>query len=232
MTRTRLSWANRIALAVALLFALFPIFWLLSTSFKLRSEYVSGAAVLSSWIPSSLSLNNYRDVFYPYMNLLGMPQTSSWRSLVSTTGVALSATTISVIFGLMAAIAFARYRVGGSWMPISVPLVSHDPSDGDRDTPGHSPGAARRDQHTDAAARDLRRDHRSALDLDAEELHRADSAALRGGGDARRHVSLAGPLSDHRAHDQERTGGDLPLRLHPELDRKHRSRLRSPRAGT
>ena len=120
MTRTRLSWADRIALAAALLFALFPIFWLLSTSFKLRSEYVSGAAVLSSWIPSSLSLNNYRDVFYPYMNLLGMPQTSSWRALVSSTGIAASATTISVIFGLMAAIAFARYRVGGTWLPISV----------------------------------------------------------------------------------------------------------------
>ncbi len=120
MTRTRLSWANRIALVAALLFALFPIFWLLSTSFKLRSEFVSASAVLSSWIPSSLSLNNYRDVFYPYENLLGMPQSSSWRALVSSTCIATSATAISVFFGLMAAIAFARYRVGGSWLPIYV----------------------------------------------------------------------------------------------------------------
>ena len=120
MTRTRLSWADRILLAAALLFALFPVFWLLSTSFKVRSEFVSASALLSAWIPSSLSLDNYRDVFYPYMNLLGMPQSSSWRALVSTTGIAASASVVSVLFGLMAAIAFARYRVGGNWLPISV----------------------------------------------------------------------------------------------------------------
>ena len=120
MSGTRLSWADRVALAAALLFALFPVFWLLSTSFKVRSEVFSASAFLSAWIPSSLSLYIYRDVFYPYQNLLGMPQSSSRRALVSSTGIAASATTISVIFGLMAAIAFARYRVGGSWLPISV----------------------------------------------------------------------------------------------------------------
>ena len=51
MTRTRLSWADRIALAAALLFALFPVFWLLSTSFKVRSEFVSGAALLERMDP-------------------------------------------------------------------------------------------------------------------------------------------------------------------------------------
>ena len=120
MTRTRLSWANRIALVAALLFSLFPIFWLLSTSFKPWHEFVSASAFLGSWLPSSPVLDNYHDVFYPYVNQVGWPQSSSWRSLVSSTVISALATLVSIVFGLMAAIAFARYRVGGSWLPIYV----------------------------------------------------------------------------------------------------------------
>lgn len=110
----RLSWANRIALGAALLFTLFPIFWLISTSFKPWDELVS------TWVPSEISLRNYRDVFYPYENMIGMPESSSWRGLVSSAVISTVATVGSVTFGLMGAIAFARYRVGRNWMPFYV----------------------------------------------------------------------------------------------------------------
>ena len=109
-----MSWANRIVLAVALLFALFPIFWLFSTAFKPWTELVS------TWVPSEISLKNFRDVFYPYENLIGMPESSSWRGLVSSAAISIVATVASVTFGLMGAIAFARYRVGRNWMPFYV----------------------------------------------------------------------------------------------------------------
>ncbi len=114
MTSARLSWSNRITLAAALLFALFPIFWLLSTSFKPWDELVT------TWVPSTISLRNYRDVFYPYENMIGMPESSSWRGLVSSVAISIGATVTSVTFGLMGAIAFARYRIGRNWMPFYV----------------------------------------------------------------------------------------------------------------
>lgn len=119
----------------ALLFALFPVFWLVSTSFKPwheftaayqrqksetgafepRSEQMAFSAV---WITSTPTLENFHDVFHPYVNQMGMPQSSSWRAFIASTVVASAATFISVIVGLMAAFALARYRVGGNWLPI------------------------------------------------------------------------------------------------------------------
>jgi multiple sugar transport system permease protein len=136
MTKSGLSWVGRIALAAALLFALFPIFWLASTSFKPRHElsagYHQGSEASSPesrsgsvtygavWVPSEPTLGNFRDVFFPYEDQMGMEQTSSWRALVSSTIIAAIATPISVAIGFLAAIAFARYRVGGQWMPLYV----------------------------------------------------------------------------------------------------------------
>ena len=115
--RRRFTALNGVALAAALIFALFPLFWLLSTSFKPWVEYTASPAI---WVTSQPTLENYRDIFYPYTNQIGMPQSSSWRALVSSSIVSVTATFFSVAIGLMAAIGIARYRVGGNFLPLQI----------------------------------------------------------------------------------------------------------------
>lgn len=115
-----LTWTNRLALTGALIFTLFPVLWLLVSSFKPWDQLIVPSDSIRSWIPSEPSLKSYRDIFFPYESLFGMPQGSSWRSLISSTIISLIATAVSVGFGLMAAIGFARYRAGGRLMPAYV----------------------------------------------------------------------------------------------------------------
>jgi multiple sugar transport system permease protein len=113
----RLSPLNRLCLAAALVFAVFPILWLLSKSFMPWVEYSANPAI---WVTSNLTLDNYRDVFFDYVNLMGWPQNSSWRAMVSSTIISITATFFSVCIGLLAALAISRYRIGGSFMALQI----------------------------------------------------------------------------------------------------------------
>jgi multiple sugar transport system permease protein len=117
MVARKFTWYDGVVLAAALGFALFPIFWLVSTSFKPWVEFNTNPVI---WVTDHPTLKNYRDVFYPYVSLIGFPQTSSWRSIVSSSIVSVAATFFSVAIGLMAAIAIARYRVGGNFIPLQI----------------------------------------------------------------------------------------------------------------
>jgi multiple sugar transport system permease protein len=102
---------------VALLFALFPIFWLVSKSFMPWVEYTANPAI---WITSNPTFDNYHNVFSDYVNLMGWPQSSSWRAIVSSTIISTVATFFSVFIGLLAAFALSRYQVGGNFMPLQI----------------------------------------------------------------------------------------------------------------
>jgi len=113
----RLSPLNRVGLVAALVFAVFPILWLLSKSFMPWVEYTANPAI---WVTSNPTLDNYHDVFFDYVNLMGWPQSSSWRAMVSSTIIAISATFFSVAIGLLAALAISRYRIGGNFMALQM----------------------------------------------------------------------------------------------------------------
>jgi len=102
-----------VALLAALLFALVPLFWLLSVSFRPLWEFY---VVPIHWLPQQPTLESYRNVFYPYIDPSGWPQTSSWPSIVTSGVVAASATFLSVVAGLMAAFAISRHGAGGPRM--------------------------------------------------------------------------------------------------------------------
>jgi multiple sugar transport system permease protein len=112
-----LTWLNVLFLVAALLFALFPVFWLFVSTFKPPWEYT---AVPPIWLTDTPTLQNYHNVFYPYRDLLDWPQTPSWRSLIASWIVATAATVISVGVGLLAGIGFARYRAGGNALPLII----------------------------------------------------------------------------------------------------------------
>jgi ABC-type glycerol-3-phosphate transport system permease component len=99
------SWAARAALALALAFALFPVYWIVLTAFRPRGEIFSHPVHL---LPSALTLDNVRTVW------LGSPTSRPvlpflWTSLL----VAGGSTLLATAFGTACAYAMARHRAGG-----------------------------------------------------------------------------------------------------------------------
>ncbi|MFE4357962.1 carbohydrate ABC transporter permease [Kitasatospora xanthocidica] len=98
-----------IANLVVVLYALFPVWWIVALSFKDPGTLSDGAFVPRRW-----TLANYRGIF----------QTSEFtRALVNSIGIALIATTVAVALGTMAAYAVARLRFPGKRLLIGVSLL-------------------------------------------------------------------------------------------------------------
>ncbi|MFI9081909.1 carbohydrate ABC transporter permease [Streptomyces sioyaensis] len=111
MTVTRrgrvIGWS--VANLVVLLYALTPVWWLVSLSFKDPSTLSDG-----SFLPTKWSLANYRGIF----------ATSAFtRALINSIGIALITTVIAVALGSMAAYAVARLRFGGKRLLIGFSLL-------------------------------------------------------------------------------------------------------------
>lgn len=131
MTSTKLFWWQRLLLTLGLLFALFPVFWMISTSFKPPNEWVVRPPV---WISEDPTLENYAAVLYPQALLQAQREgaaattasgiqrvgESAWRSILGSLLVSTCATILSVVVGLMAAIAISRYRFGGNFTPFFI----------------------------------------------------------------------------------------------------------------
>ncbi|MFI2184466.1 carbohydrate ABC transporter permease [Streptomyces sioyaensis] len=98
-----------VANLVVLLYALTPVWWLVSLSFKDPSTLSDG-----SFLPTKWSLDNYRGIF----------ATSAFtRALINSIGIALITTVIAVAFGSMAAYAVARLRFAGKRLLIGFSLL-------------------------------------------------------------------------------------------------------------
>lgn len=94
-------------LLVALVIALIPIVWIVLTSFKPESEWVSDPPV---WIPSTWSLDSYRTMW----------SDGGGRALLNSSIIVGVATVAAMIIGSLAAFSFSRFRTGGqhivSWI--------------------------------------------------------------------------------------------------------------------
>jgi multiple sugar transport system permease protein len=91
-----------VGLAVALVFFLFPIYWMLVTSIKPPGEWLTNPPV---FIPSQLYWENYTDALFVRGGLKG---------LIDSAIVSISATVIGMLVGTLAAYSLARYRTGGT----------------------------------------------------------------------------------------------------------------------
>ncbi|MGW3040927.1 carbohydrate ABC transporter permease [Kitasatospora sp. NPDC001159] len=106
-TRTLTSWGA--ANLIVVLYALFPLWWIVALSFKDPSTLSDG-----DFIPREWTWENYRGIF----------QTSEFtRALVNSIGISAIATTIAVVLGTMAAYAVARLRFPGKRLLIGVSLL-------------------------------------------------------------------------------------------------------------
>jgi len=112
---------KRMAACIAVVIAFFPIFWLVSTSFKPIEEWQQFPPV---WISSRPTLQNYRIVFAPSAAqefaarqsgaISYKVSGSAWKAFGDSAVVASGATLLSVLFGTMAAYSIVRFRTGGA----------------------------------------------------------------------------------------------------------------------
>jgi multiple sugar transport system permease protein len=115
---------RRLAVAIAMLIAFFPIFWLISTSFKPYDEWAHWPPV---WVTERPTLQNYRIVFAPEAarqfaatqsgSLDYKVSGSAWKAFGDSAVIAISATILSVTFGTLAAWAMVRFGTGGENYP-------------------------------------------------------------------------------------------------------------------
>lgn len=117
MPPARFTWYNFIALVVALAFALFPIFWIASTALKPLSEWVTTPP---TWVPAHATFDNFEALFGSRLDLTLSVRDSVVGPLINSIVVSVVATVLAIVIGALAALAFSRYRIGGSFLPLSI----------------------------------------------------------------------------------------------------------------
>ena len=105
--RARTLWG--IGNTIVIAWALVPVLWLASLSFKDPATIADG-----NFLPTKWTLQNYRGIF----------ETSLFtRALVNSIGIALIATVLAVVVGSMAAYAVARLRFPGKGLLVGASLL-------------------------------------------------------------------------------------------------------------
>lgn len=114
-------WLKRTTVVIAMMIAFFPIFWLVSTSFKPNEEWQQFPPV---WISAQPTLQNYRIVFAPQAaqefaarqkgSIDYKVSGSAWKAFGDSAIIATAATILSVLFGTFAAYSIVRYGTGGN----------------------------------------------------------------------------------------------------------------------
>ncbi|MBN8870029.1 MAG: carbohydrate ABC transporter permease [Solirubrobacterales bacterium] len=99
--RQNVLWS--IAIALVLIFALIPVLWIISLSFKTPATITD-----QSFIPTEFSLDNYKSLFEG-----GISDSPFIKPLINSLGIALITTFISIILASFAAYAIARLEFPG-----------------------------------------------------------------------------------------------------------------------
>jgi multiple sugar transport system permease protein len=95
--------------AIVVIFALVPVLWIVSLSFKTTATLTDG-----NFIPRQWTWDNYKTIF----------QTDQFvRALINSIGIALISTLIAVILGTMAAYAISRLDFPGKSLLVGVSLL-------------------------------------------------------------------------------------------------------------
>ncbi|MBC7109157.1 MAG: carbohydrate ABC transporter permease [Methanomassiliicoccales archaeon] len=90
-------------IGLALVFTLFPVYWMLLTSFQPSDELMRSPPCFLTMRPT---LEHWRFAIE-----------TKWQFFVNSLIISSSATAIAILVGLLSGYAFARYRVGGDTLP-------------------------------------------------------------------------------------------------------------------
>ena len=108
-TRPQAKWRWGLTDLVVVVFALVPVLWIISLSFKTTGTLADG-----SFIPREWTLDNYRTIFATD-NFL--------RALINSVGIAVIATFVAVLLGMFAAYAISRLNFAGKRALVGVSLL-------------------------------------------------------------------------------------------------------------
>ena len=120
MTSPRFRTPHALGLAAALVFALFPVFWMVSTSLKPFGEW---AAVPQPWVPRDLTLGNYAPLYQQLEMNYVTSRGTGLGAILQSCIIAGSTTIFALAVGLLAAIGFSRYRAGSDRLAIAILAV-------------------------------------------------------------------------------------------------------------
>ena len=111
-----------LALTLAVVFAvtMFPIFWIVMTAIKPPTDWNAAPAI---WVPSQPTLVNFRTLFDPTAlgeyGVGGVSQSAN-AAVAGSILASVSATVLSVLIGLFAAIGISRYGNGNRSTPLII----------------------------------------------------------------------------------------------------------------
>lgn len=110
--------ARWVLLAVYLLFTLSPMVWLFLSTIQPQSSLLR---VPPQIVPDALTFTNYVDIFKPAAFGENSGQSTFFLALRNSVVVALGTTAIAMVFGTLAAYAFARFNIPGRrWLLLVV----------------------------------------------------------------------------------------------------------------
>jgi multiple sugar transport system permease protein len=104
-------------------FIVFPIFWMVSTSFKDSGEWVAWPP---HWLPEAPTLHNYAQIFAfskmdPTLSRQAAEQAFSiWKGLGDALLVCTTASLLALLLGTFLAYTISRYRVGGKYFRYTI----------------------------------------------------------------------------------------------------------------
>jgi len=88
---------------------LFPLFWMIMTSFKPRAEW---ASLPPTWIPNEPTIDNYRFVIFGKVEQYTKTHSSNIIPYLNTVFVAVISTFIAIVVGLFGAYSLTRFKAG------------------------------------------------------------------------------------------------------------------------
>jgi len=113
---------------LALIFTLFPIYWMISTSLKPQVDWIATPPV---WIPERAVIENYQVLFMEVKKEYGTAGTE-WiggafipasGSILSSAITAGFGTLFSIIIGILAAFGISRHKMGGPSFPLMILMI-------------------------------------------------------------------------------------------------------------
>lgn len=103
-------WLRRLLLLIYLLFTLLPMFWLLVSTIQTQASLLRTPPQI---VPESLTLRNYVDIFKPAAFGENSGESTFLLALRNSVYVSVGATFVAMLFGTLAAYAFARFNIPG-----------------------------------------------------------------------------------------------------------------------
>lgn len=93
------------------LFLLFPIFWMVMTSFKPQNEWVNYPP---NWIPKMPTLDNYQSVILGVQESFGKTHPSAIIPYLNTVFLSVVSTFVAIVVGVLGAYGLSRFKAGKS----------------------------------------------------------------------------------------------------------------------